>query len=201
VKIQDGILALIILLGVCGGAALAGIRGSGHDFSGSGWGSTEICIFCHTPHNAKTPQLAPLWNHQSTAATYTVYSSPTMHQTPVQPRDGSKVCLSCHDGTVAIDSYGARAGGSMMSGSANLGTDLSNDHPVSVLWSHETAGAGVPCTNCHILHPMTYVGLPFFDHYLECATCHEPHNKFPANTKMLRKTLSGSVLCLNCHGK
>jgi predicted CXXCH cytochrome family protein len=45
------------------------------------------------------------------------------------------------------------------------------------------------------------VGLPFYERYLECSTCHEPHNKYPAYTKMLRKTLDGSVICLSCHGK
>jgi predicted CXXCH cytochrome family protein len=191
--------AVLLLLGVCGEIAFAGITGSSHDLSARGWGTTEICVFCHTPHNAKAEQLTPLWNHQSTAASYILYSSPTMGQAPVQPRDGSKVCLSCHDGTIAVDAYGARTGASLMTGPANLGTDLSNDHPVSVYWNHQTGPQA--CSSCHSLHPSTYVGLPFFNRYLECATCHEPHNRFPAYTKMLRKPLSGSALCLQCHGK
>jgi hypothetical protein len=119
-RIKKSILALIILLGIRGAIALAGISGSQHDFSGSGWGTTDICVFCHTPHNAKTPQLAPLWNHQSTMATYILYSSPTMDQTPVQPREGSKVCLSCHDGTIAVDSYGAQTGSHLMTEAAAI---------------------------------------------------------------------------------
>jgi predicted CXXCH cytochrome family protein len=203
-KIKATVAALIVLLmsGCC--IALADIGGSGHDFSGRGWGTTEICIFCHTPHNAKTPQLTALWNHESTAASYTLYSSPTMHQQPEQPRDASKICLSCHDGTVAIESYGGRTGTHSMTGDANLGTDLSNDHPVSVLWDHQTNSGGnsLWCTNCHLSHSQpSYVGLPFYNGYLECSTCHDPHNKFPAYTKMLRKSLAGSALCQSCHNK
>ena len=191
----------LVLLGLCGGLGFADITGSKHDFSGRGWGTTEVCVFCHTPHNARVPQLAPLWNHQSTTATYILYSSPTMDQSPVQPRDGSRVCLSCHDGTIAIDSYGVRAGSQFMTGSANFGTDLSNDHPVSVYWNHQTTEGKVSCSNCHVFHGTLAYNLPFFNHYLECATCHEPHDRFPAHTKMLRKPLAGSALCLHCHGK
>jgi len=190
-------------------SAHANITGSAHDFSGQGWGTDEICIFCHTPHNAKTPQLAPLWNHTSTTATYTLYDSPTMDEKTVQPRGPSKVCLSCHDGTVAIDSFGNRGGSHFITGNANLGTNLANDHPVSVPWTHQTfnpSGGSPPCANCHSFHgPLAY-NLPFngsHSAYLECGTCHEPHDKYPAYSsgKMLRKELAGSAICLHCHGK
>jgi predicted CXXCH cytochrome family protein len=184
----------------------ATVVGSKHDLSGMGWGTNEICIFCHTPHNAKSPQLAPLWNHASTTATYTLYSSPTMDQAPLQPRSPSKHCLSCHDGTVAIDSYGSRTGEHFMpgtpgtQGSPNLGTNLSDDHPVSVYWDHQTYNGGNPtcALECHTVFEPD--AMPFFDRYLECATCHEPHVKY-ANPKMLRRPLAGSQICQICHGK
>ena len=197
-------LLILFLLAASYTAVHAAITGSGHDFSGRGWGSNEICVFCHTPHNAKTVTgyNAPLWNHQVTTATYTLYSSPTLDQTPVQPRGPSKLCLSCHDGTVAIDSFGTRTGTNFMTGLANLGTDLSNDHPISIYWNHQTISGGKPsCSNCHSFHgPLPY-NLPFSSRYLECGTCHEPHNKFPGYTKMLRKELNQSAICLHCHGK
>jgi predicted CXXCH cytochrome family protein len=182
------------------------IVGSQHDLSGQGWGTNEICIFCHTPHNAKSPQLAPLWNHESTTATYTLYSSPTMDQTPLHPRTPSKHCLSCHDGTVAIDSYGSRTGSNFMPGtpgvpgSVNLGTDLSDDHPVSVYWDHQTYNGGNPtcALECHTVFEPD--AMPFYQRYLECATCHEPHNKYP-HPKFLRRPLAGSEICQICHGK
>jgi predicted CXXCH cytochrome family protein len=183
------------------------VIGSKHDLSGNGWGTNEICIFCHTPHNAKSPQLAPLWNHASTTATYTLYSSPTMDQTPLQPRNPSKHCLSCHDGTVAVDSYGSRTGTNLMPGtpgnpgSPNLGTNLSDDHPVSVYWNHQTYNGGNPvcALECHTV--FTPDAMPFYNRYLECATCHEPHNKYDANPKMLRRPLASSEICQICHGK
>jgi predicted CXXCH cytochrome family protein len=42
--------------------------------------------------------------------------------------------------------------------------------------------------------------LPFYGGYLECPTCHEPHAK-GVEAKMLRKSLTGSAVCLHCHGK
>jgi len=188
------------------------VVGTKHDLSAQGLGTNEICIFCHTPHNAKSPQLAPLWNHASTTATYTLYSSPTMDRTPLQPRNSSKHCLSCHDGTVAIDSYGSRTGTNLMPGipgtpgSPNMGTDLSDDHPVSVQWSHQTCTSGtMPCCTLECHTSLDPDGMPFYgtsgNRYLECATCHEPHNKYDANQKMLRRPLAGSDICLTCHGK
>lgn len=183
---------LLLLAGTM--AANAGILGSKHDFSARGWGSNEICVFCHAPHN--NAAAVPLWNRQLTTATYTLYSSPTLQRAPMQPRAPSKLCLSCHDGTVAIDSFGGRSGGQTISGPANLGTDLANDHPTSVYWDHQTLGAGTPsCFNCHFAAR----NLPFFNRHMECASCHEPHNSTVA-AKMLRKTLDGSAICFHCHG-
>ena len=205
-KYQCQDLFVLFLLMVWTTVAQAGITGSPHDFSGRGWGSNEICIFCHTPHNAKmegASPIYPLWNHATTAATYTLYRSPSLKQTPLQPRGPSRLCLYCHDGSIALDSYGPRTGSQFISGVANLSTDLSNDHPISIYWDHQTLNGAVSCSNCHVFHGTLAYNLPFYSHYLECATCHEPHNKYPAysNGKMLRKELNGSAICLHCHGK
>ncbi len=176
------------------------IATSKHDFSGQGWSGGEICIACHTPHSAETsvPD-APLWNHEVTTTTFTLYTSPTLNWAPEQPRGPTKLCLSCHDGTVAIDSFGGNVGSTLISGPANLGTDLSNDHPVSVEWRHQT---DLPvCGQCHSMHgPLYPEDLPFFDGYLECSTCHDVHSGtgFPS---LLRMDLQGSYLCLYCHNK
>lgn len=192
------VVLMICLLPVTSTAA---ITGSAHDFSLTGWSGGEICIVCHTPHNANGDVTgAPLWNHELTTASYTLYSSPTMDVATEQPRTMSKLCLSCHDGTVAVDSFGGATGTTMIAGSANLGTDLSNDHPVSVPWRHN--GAMVSPGNCATCHTHPGQGqnniLPFFDGYVECATCHDVHNglSLPA---LLRKSVTGSELCLHCH--
>jgi hypothetical protein len=68
--------------------------------------TTEVCVFCHTPHGASTTNAgaAPLWNRAmpSTAA-YSTYSGPNMDGTTVAPVGVFLACLSCHDGTVALD--------------------------------------------------------------------------------------------------
>ena len=69
--------------------------------------TTEVCAFCHTPHGANTgaPGAAPLWNRQVPAsAGYNLYNSPNFDTTvPNQPVGVSLACLSCHDGSIAVD--------------------------------------------------------------------------------------------------
>ncbi|HLP76861.1 MAG TPA: cytochrome c3 family protein [Candidatus Paceibacterota bacterium] len=196
-------MTLLIVMAVAMTTTRADITGSAHNFSGKGWGSSEICIFCHTPHNAASPQLAPLWNHSPTLANFTLYSSSTLHNTPGQPGNESKACLSCHDGSVAIDSFGSRTGAQMMSGGALIGVDLSNDHPIGITMYHDSRDGALRCQNCHNMHlsPSMISPLPFFSGKVECATCHDPHNKTPGNSKLLRKPITGSELCLHCHAK
>jgi predicted CXXCH cytochrome family protein len=197
------ILCLFLLTSVA--IVNAAITGSKHDFSTKDWGSNEICIFCHTPHNAIKADgttIYPLWNHKVTTATFTMYSSPSLKISPEpQPRGPSKLCLSCHDGTVAIDSYGNRNGGQLISGPANLGTDLSNDHPISIPWDHRAAGGG-NCLSCHVMHGGGELkpNLPLKDGFIECISCHDVHNKYSFG-KMVRYTLNRSELCLKCHAK
>ncbi|MGK7346403.1 MAG: cytochrome c3 family protein [Candidatus Nitrospinota bacterium M3_3B_026] len=65
----------------------------------------EVCVYCHTPHGANNTIDAPLWNRTNPDNTYTLYNIPLQSgQSPTQPGVNSLTCLSCHDGTVAIDS-------------------------------------------------------------------------------------------------
>ncbi len=65
-----------------------------------------VCVYCHTPHGASSEMGSiPLWNRTKSSATYDLYSAPTtLGQTITTPGANSMTCLSCHDGTVAIDS-------------------------------------------------------------------------------------------------
>ncbi len=203
------ILGILLLIGGVT-VAQAGIVGSKHDFSGKGWGSDDSCAFCHTPHGGMTVTgtNVPLWSHKMTTATYTLYNSATLQYPAQQPRNQSKLCLSCHDGTVAIDSFGAQNGSHFITGKQNLGTVLTNDHPISIPWLHQTMDDNANCLGCHYdfangNYRATYT--PMYTEsgtiYMECGSCHEPHNKYPANGKMLRYSMAGSQLCLLCHGK
>ncbi len=189
--------AMVISLSV-GKTEAAGIAGTKHDLSAKGWGSDQICIFCHTPHNAVTPQLVPLWNHASTAATFTLYSSSSLQAVPGQPSNNSKACLSCHDGTIALDSYGTRTGTNFITGSGKLGTDLKDDHPISFAYNAALAtadgGLVAPASASQVV-----AGIPLYDSKLECASCHNVHDN--ANGDYLRVNNTGSALCLKCHSK
>lgn len=112
------------------------ITGSAHDFSTKNWqGSNEICKPCHTPHNAPTPASisSRMWNHNLTTATYILHgSSGATGSYSTVLDNSSRLCMSCHDGTVHLDAFGG-ANGSIdwaAGDKKNLGTDMSNDHPV-----------------------------------------------------------------------
>jgi hypothetical protein len=126
---------------------------------------SEICIFCHTPHGANQSE-GPLWNREIPASsTYTVYDSGSIDSTIQQPNGVSKLCLSCHDGSIAIGSVRNRAGsggflasdinmtgtgsGGVMPGGEGtgsgytryLGKDLTNDHPISLTYNQAFVAA------------------------------------------------------------
>jgi predicted CXXCH cytochrome family protein len=192
---------VVATLALVPAASFGAITGTAHDLSGRGWGTDQICIFCHTPHNALTPQLVPLWNHAATAvASFTLYSSPSLTAVPGQPAGVSKACLSCHDGTVALDSYGTRTGTNFITGTALLGTDLSNDHPVSFTYNAALAtsdgGLVTPASASWVDAGQT---APLYAAQLECGSCHNVHD--PQYGDFLRKSNAASALCLTCHVK
>lgn len=201
-------VVMVGLAGVLiGGSARAGISGSAHDFSGYGWNTEgEICIVCHTPHNAVTPQPVPLWNHTTTSTNpFTLYDSPTFNakSTIGQPAGVSKACLSCHDGTVAVDAYANNSGGNLyVDGKELLGVDLSNDHPISFTYNTALATAdgelADPSTENSGLGGTIRNDMLISDQ-LECSSCHDVHDD--ANGRFLVKSNAGSALCLTCHNK
>lgn len=236
IKTLGGIAVASVILG--SGAAQAGISATKHNLSTSRQyttlgsdlrtDTTEICLFCHTPHmTTSKPNDIPLWNHQvSTVGTnYIMYSSATLNASIVD-FDGpgttanatvTTLCLSCHDGTVAIN---ALYNESNMSGAvtcdggdwdsldcympassnANLGTDLSNDHPVNFVYNDALATA-----DGYLHDPDTDIApVRLYDGRVQCASCHDPHIDYGADpdvTPFLRHPITGSALCLKCHNK
>ena len=113
-------------------------------------GTAEICVFCHTPHGGDNSASVPLWNKNLKAATYTTYDSlgtSSLDGAIAPVGSVSIACLSCHDGTQAMDivlndpgsgavvaSYqaGVWTGSSTPTGIGLIGTDLSNDHPIGI---------------------------------------------------------------------
>jgi predicted CXXCH cytochrome family protein len=162
---------------------------------------TEVCVFCHTPHNA-TPA-APLWNQAlSSGVTYQPYASTTLKAAVGLPTGSSKLCLSCHDGTVAIGStvqkgriamQGVNAAG-QLTGPSVIGPSLTRDHPISFV--------PLPAADLATPPPGSPVKLDDAGQ-VQCRTCHEPHQMDVDTTtkKFLVVNNSGSGLCLICHNK
>jgi hypothetical protein len=212
---------LTLTLGFAAGEAAAGtIVGSAHDFSTTGWAGGQICIACHTPHNSITTVTdAPLWNHTLTTKTFALYSNPaTMNSTPGQPSGASRLCLSCHDGTVAVDSFGGATGSTTMTGAPAVGAGtigLSDDHPISITYNtalatadgglrdpatfNTTIGEGAQSRTGSIATVMLY------SNQVQCASCHDVHNTFTVaginGLPLLKRSKAGSALCLTCHSK
>jgi len=206
-------------------------------------GTDEICVFCHTPHmNVTKGDVLPLWNHRlsSGAGSYQMYKSASFNgadsygtnQTvplafPTAPDDlvsggmaVTNLCLSCHDGTQAVNAMFnppnrlGTANPAMVgavdtipsSSNAYLGTDLRNDHPVNFTYTISEA------VSDETLHPssgggsVTFNGetVRLYNGTVQCASCHDPHKDYVTSaefTPFLRVTISGSKLCLTCHNK
>lgn len=189
-----------------------GIVNSPHDFSAVGWNTTnQICKVCHIPHGANTATTsAPLWNRNITTATFNLYNSATLNATMGQPDGVSKLCLSCHDGTIGLESFGSTSGnldswsrtattGNLINATFKLGTNLSNDHPISFTYDSAlvTADGGLN-------DPTALTGVKLYVSKVECASCHDVHNKGatgPGADPLLRVNNDASALCLKCHAK
>ncbi len=177
-----------------------------HNLSAGGPGSvkalgeTEVCIFCHTPHKATTAG-APLWNKKASTATYTLYSSSTMSAVPGQPDGASILCLSCHDGTIALGNLANTGttvsfGGvtTMPSGATNLTTNLSDDHPISFVYNSTLASLdGQIQAPANITPPVSLD----INGKLQCTSCHDAHDNTYSNFLVAKN--QSSVLCFSCH--
>ncbi|MBZ5639131.1 MAG: hypothetical protein LAO51_10320 [Acidobacteriia bacterium] len=187
----------------CALAVPTDIVSTKHNLSVSGTGQVRaltenrICIFCHTPHNAMP--LSPLWNKEIEPQVYTVYVSPSLRAGPLpQPSGPSKLCLSCHDGTIAMGAVVNPAGGIVMAGGdrlspgslSNFGLDLSGHHPVSFPYHTALPNAELSATPPPDL---TYGG----SDEVHCVTCHDPHSD--AYGDFLVKDNRYSSLCTTCH--
>jgi predicted CXXCH cytochrome family protein len=207
-------VAVMILFCLFSQAARAGsIIGSPHDFGGYLWNrSGEICLPCHAPHYSKTLP-APLWNRDLPTQTYIMYGrtrTPAMDGKRSSRPDGmSKICLSCHDGIVAPETYGPNPGrASHVFGKDLTGIIGNSNHPISFiydstlaikerdLYDPSTKLSGLPGSTGTITADM------LFSNRMECSSCHDVHNtKAVPGTKLLVKDNAGSALCLTCHNK
>ncbi|UCE59654.1 MAG: hypothetical protein JSU63_19695 [Phycisphaerales bacterium] len=159
----------------------------------------QVCVFCHAPH--KTSGQRPLWNRESSITSYQIYQSSTLDANAGQPTGSSKLCLSCHDGTIALGSVLSRADRILMVGSdylpvglTNLDTDLSDDHPVSFYYT-----AGLAAVDQQLVIPQSLPPEITLDaqNQLQCTACHDPHSN--VNGDFLVVSNVYGALCTACH--
>ncbi len=182
------------------------VIGSQHDFTASGTGpvksaATNTCVFCHAPHNIK-PNITPLWDHALSSQTYTTYTSSTYNSGVQTPGAGSsKLCLSCHDGTVAVGltvTNGQIATSGSMAPTDVLGTNLTKSHPVGMTPIDD----GKLAASLFTSPPSTKdPAVKLVLGKIECTTCHDPHvpRNDPASPMFLVRSNASGAICLACH--
>jgi predicted CXXCH cytochrome family protein len=210
-------LALAVVFAAVASVAQAQIANSPHDFTdgftGNAFTATVgACTFCHAPHNSNTSfAAAPLWNRPSIAVgtTYIMYTSATIDgPRTAAPGANSLTCLTCHDGGQAIAviynggtplNVSGNGNVAAVGGTVNVGTVLTNDHPVGITYS-PGVGVGLDAT----LRPApTNAALRLYNYgagataQVECGTCHDPHDN--TNGRFLRTPNTAVALCGACH--
>lgn len=224
-------LLVLAGVGAVGAASAGSVVGSRHDLStGSTTQVCEFCHTPH--YASTNLPGTPLWNRAETTQSFTLYGSATMNSSVGQPNVISRLCLSCHDGVNAytmvngnsvstkhdlvkppghpppdMTSYPncERCHSDYYSGRPRtlvLGTNLSNDHPISMLYptAAQDPDFHAPPNASSGWGGMTQYDVKLFGGNVECGSCHNVHDA-GASQKFLRKENAGSVLCLTCHKK
>lgn len=207
-------LALVVVFSSGSGAGVATTK---HNFGSMSpadiktTSTSEICVFCHAPHNT-SPSIA-MWNRTVPGDIYNIYASQSIVAAQGQPTGSSKLCLSCHDGTIAIGSL-RNLPGSGIAGTlpipesadritaegkiaptspSYIGTNLNDDHPISFSYSNSYP------SNVEIKASSSFPSGMKLDNLgkLQCTTCHDPHGtSYP---KFLVTPLDNAQLCTACH--
>lgn len=201
------VLVLAAAVALFATPALAAITGTKHDLSsGNAYpvegSSNEICVYCHTPHGATAAGIAPLWNRTTPAPT-NVYANSSLNATITLAgvtNSDAPLCLSCHDGTSLSaglnnePNSGTVTITGTLSTAANLGTNLSNDHPVGFDWSTATADTEINASPVGVKVDFGATA------QMWCSSCHDVHGGV-AGTPFLVINNAGSNLCKACHIK
>lgn len=219
--LKKGILVAAALAWMAPSAALAVMAGGPHDLSASGPATansaeTQICVFCHVPHNGSPAVARPLWNHAATTQTLT-WVNKTQRGTTM-PADyttnalaGSRGCMDCHDGTVALGALvKAPAAGTPTVAGTHVGAGgkltaalsgvnyinpgaMDTNHPIGVKEPSAVAGFTTFVPTASITGAVNYDANGF----VQCGSCHNPHDD--SNTYFLTISNTGSQICTKCH--
>jgi predicted CXXCH cytochrome family protein len=207
------ITMLLAMFDAAPGQGSGSIFETKHNLSVSGRGEItstsedRVCIFCHSSHNASKD--GPLWNHQTTApGKFRTYDRSTMNSTPEQPNGSTKLCLSCHDGTIAVGAIrglrrpismrGVGSRGEIPAGKrSHIGTDLTGTHPVSTKFGQDLA-----LVDKHLrwppYDPEQLVGTDAGG-YVQCTSCHDPHDDSKSEKYPFWRKATFDEVCVVCH--
>jgi hypothetical protein len=187
--------------------------------------SFTLCNFCHVAHKTVADTypsyIGPLlWNHTLSAkTTYGVYTSGTFAAYGTDIADlgtlngagysTSNLCLSCHDGTIAVDSWYAPVTGSsykplpgntFFMPTASTITDLTNTHPVNFTYYNapwlSAAGVLAPANSSSVDGAGV---IPLENGKMQCWTCHDAHNGASAIFEQNFPTQASGSFCTYCH--
>lgn len=206
------LLSLLLMLGtlapaqVVSGGDVLGVHNLSTSGTGPVKGGSDACLYCHAPHSGVGTPNAALWSQTLSVQTYTAYSSTTLKNAPLQPTLGgsSSLCLSCHDGTVAVGQtqpYGPFT----MTGSMNpgdmFGSGLQGSHPFSLKLPLVDAPDLQPAlTTTHTTADPTKA-VQLINGNVECTSCHSPHVQSidRMSQNFLVRDSSNGQMCLACH--
>jgi hypothetical protein len=201
-----------------GSAAKTGINGSMHDINqAAGYTDDALqrtCVFCHTPHNAQSTALSPLWNHAPSTVTLPAYTwqaplNSTIAFAPDPLIGPSRLCMACHDGITAVDSHGTAAStpvgttvmtSSYLDGLGNTAKryidDLTVTHPIGFLYADAVTarpvGELVPATTGFIADGQSAT--------LLSSAFNTNSRSLTYTSKKINNTLYGGfVTCATCH--
>jgi predicted CXXCH cytochrome family protein len=182
----------------------------------------DTCVFCHTTHSGTPGGAAPLWNHTLTTSTLTWAPATTVRGTTLPTNltlpalEGSRACMSCHDGTVALGSvlvyYNGTASGpatfTVTGTNTTAGklastskaymdpTHMEKNHPLGVPLPAAKAGFSSYVASDGGTG-VWYVTSSNNLQYVQCQSCHDPHNT--AVMPFLRISNVGGAICSSCH--
>ncbi len=213
-----GRLVLVLVLALGGGSSIVagrtGVEQTLHNLSVTGPGQvksrseTEICKFCHIPHTAVGD--SPMWGHElSRVPQYATPRLTSRQEMAPQPDGSSRLCLSCHDGTVALGELAGRrrpidVGGPRLG--RTFGTDLTGSHPVSFTLASVPDESPARASDMGV-RPLAMIEVDREVRLdrggkMQCTTCHDPHvDRYyrPGVVPHFSVKPTVTEICLVCH--
>jgi len=223
-----------VAVAVAGQAPGTGSVGSVHDMNTFAVVINDsmgrVCAFCHTPHHADS-SAGMLWvkplDQQASGLTPYTWSTFDNKKIPqnLDPLTGpSRLCMTCHDGSIAIDAHGTT-----MPSDYVISTNLNITHPIGFSYDDAMAARGsgelvdkhqqfasslavsnVPGQYNTVTRAsgISIVQVLYAGSIVTCASCHDVHNKDNVGPDpghnynfLLWAKEENSLICLSCHQK